>query len=73
VDGAGLLGPRVFVDSGPLSSLFLGDNLADGIVVAPAVAAQVSEAELLRALRPKGTAFVGGRELVKPVPAGIDE
>ena len=72
-DAAGLLGTRVFVDGGPYSALPLADNLADSIVVAPAVADQTSDAELLRVLRPQATAWVGDRRLVKPVPAGIDE
>ena len=36
-------------------------------------AAGVPEAEVLRVLRPQGKAILGGRELVKPVPAGVDD
>lgn len=72
-DAAGLLGSRVFADVGPFNRIPLSDNLADSILVAPAAAAQASDAELLRALRPQATALVGVRHLVKPVPAGIDE
>ena len=34
-ESAGLLGRRIFVDSGALDSIHLADNLADGILVAP--------------------------------------
>ena len=70
---AGLLGRRIFVDAGQLDSIHLADNVADAILVSPSVEAQVSEPEVLRALRPRATAFVGDREIIKPVPDGIDE
>ena len=69
---AGLLGTQVFVGTGPHRSIHLADNVADGVVVAASAAEQVSDAELLRALRPKATAFVGDRKIVKPVPDGIE-
>ncbi len=70
-DAVGLLGRRIFVDSGALSSIHLADNLADGILVA--AGAETSDTELLRVLRPQAAAIVGDRQLVKPVPDGIDE
>ncbi len=70
---AGLLGKRIFIDSGSLDSIHLADNLADLIGVDPSVKDQVSEKELLRILRPKGIAWLGGKKLVKPVPEGSDE
>jgi outer membrane protein assembly factor BamB len=72
-DKAALLGTRIFVGSGALKSVHLGDNIADGVYVASSAIEQVEDAELLRALRPRAAAFVGERQLVKPVPDGIDE
>ncbi len=72
-DTAGLLGSRIFVDSGSLHSIHLADNLADCIMVDPSVKEPTSDEELLRALRPRATAFVGDRQLRKTVPEGIDE
>ena len=70
---AGLLGTKIFAGSGSLASVHLADNIADGIVVASSATGQTTDRELLRILRPKATASVGKRELVKPVPDGIDE
>ena len=72
-DKASLLGTRIFVGSGSLKSVHLGDNIADGVYVAASASEQVSEGELLRALRPRAAAFIGDRKIVKPVPDGIDE
>lgn len=49
-EAAGLLGSRVFVDSGPLNSIHLADNIADAVLVAASAVKQVSDEELLRAL-----------------------
>lgn len=70
---AGLLGSRVFADSGKLNSIHLGDNLADSVLVFPSAVPGTSDDELLRVLRPRATAHFGSRSLVKPVPAGIDD
>ena len=72
-DAEGLLGSRIFVDSGPLQAIHLADNLADSVVVEPSAQEQTSDKELLRVLSPRAKAFVGDRQLVKPVPPGIDE
>ena len=72
-DEAGLLGRRIVVDHGPLTSIQLANNVADAVVVAESAAADVEESELLRILRPMGTAFIGDTRIVKPVPDGIDE
>jgi len=69
---AGLLGKRVYVDRGSWSQIHLADNLAGTILVAPAAAAAVPEQELLRVLHPQGKAVLGGRQITKPFPAGID-
>ena len=68
-----LLTVRISVDAGPISSIHLSENLADGVLVAEAAADQVSDAEVLRVLRPRGIAIIGDRKLVKPVPVGIDD
>lgn len=72
-EAADLLGVRVFVEAASLESISLADNVADEIRIAPSVAGQTPDAELLRALRPLAVARIGDRELVKPVPEGIDE
>ena len=72
-EAAGVLGIRVFADEGPLTTIQLGDNIADGVVVADAVANRVPERELLRVLRPDGIALRNGDRLVKPAPKGIDD
>jgi len=69
---AGLLGQRVFADRGSLRIIHLADNVADCILVGESAEAQVRESELLRALRPHATAFVGDRKIVKPEPNGYD-
>ena len=66
----GLLGDRVFVDAGSLKSVPLADNVADGILVAPAAEQQIAETELLRALRPRAVAFVGDRQTREARPRG---
>ncbi len=70
---ARLLGRRVFVDAGPFATIFLADNLADGIVVCADARDAIDEIELQRVLRPRAVALLGDRQLEKPVPEGIDE
>jgi len=72
-EAAGLLGSRIVIASGSPEKVYLADNLADGVLVAPSVAGQTPDAELLRVLRPQAAALVGERKLVKPIPAGIDD
>ena len=72
-DSAGLLGNSVFADEGNIESIHLADNLADWILVASSAADKVVESELLRVLRPQGTALIGDRRVTKPVPDGIDD
>ncbi len=71
-DAAGWYGTRVFVEHGAASTLYLADNLADALVVA-GEGVTVPDAETLRVLRPQGKAFLGKRELTKPVPPGSDD
>ncbi|MDA1165437.1 MAG: PQQ-binding-like beta-propeller repeat protein [Planctomycetota bacterium] len=72
-DEARVLTVQVSADVGPLTSIHLSENLADGVLVAVAAADQVSDAEVLRILRPRGIAIIGARRIVKPVPAGVDD
>ena len=70
---ARMLGSRLFAAQQSAETIRLADNLADGIVVAGSSADAVTDNELLRALRPRAMALVGKRELVKPLPAGLDD
>ena len=72
VDAAGLYGTRVLVESGPMAKLHLADNIADALV-AVGEARALPETEALRVLHPQATAWLGGRKLVKPFPAGVDD
>jgi outer membrane protein assembly factor BamB len=72
-DQAGLLGRRVFVDTGDLQSIHLSHNVADAVFVAESVADKTSDAEILRVMNPNAVAVVGERQLTKPVPEGMDD
>ena len=69
---AGLLGKRVFADRGPWRQIHLADNLAGLIWLSPAAQQQVPPEEVLRVLHPEGKALYGQKEVVKPLPAGVD-
>ena len=71
-DDSGVYGKRVFVGQGGYSRIGLADNLADAVIVRGA-AADVDKDEILRVLRPGGAAYVDGKRIVKPVPAGLDD
>lgn len=73
---AGLYGTRIYVDGGPMRRIHLADNLADAVVALGAAARKATGAarrEILRVLRPGGTAFLGRERLLKPVPKGLDD
>ena len=70
---AKLLGNRIFVAHALFNTVHLADNVADCILVAPSAEGKTLDNELLRVVRPRAMVFVGDRELVKPVPHGIDE
>ena len=72
-DAAGLLGRRVFVDSGDLRSIHLSHNVADAVIVDDSVADQITDDEILRVMNPNATALIGTRRLSKPVPDGTDD
>lgn len=69
---AGILGTRVFAVQGDLARLYLGDNLADCMVVDADTTYTVAENEILRVLHPEGVATIGARRLVKARPEGLD-
>ncbi len=69
-DAAGLYGTRIFVEKGPANKLNLADNLADAVV---SQTSGVPDAEVLRVLRPRGKAVLGGRIIVKPPASGVDD
>ena len=67
---AGSLGTRIFVSEGNLDRIHLADNMADVVVAAgPDVAPRD---EVLRVVRPEGTALLGSERLTKPCPEGVD-
>ncbi|MCH8828774.1 MAG: PQQ-binding-like beta-propeller repeat protein, partial [Planctomycetes bacterium] len=70
---AGLLGTKIFADTGSLKTIHLANNIADGIAVSRQDARTCSAAELLRVVRPRAVVLWGDRKLVKEVPPGIDE
>ncbi|MHC4172218.1 MAG: outer membrane protein assembly factor BamB family protein [Planctomycetota bacterium] len=72
VEAAGLNATRLQIDRGDLSHLHLASNVADALIAAGG-ASKLSQAEALRVLRPRGRALLGQRELVKPVPDGMDD
>jgi outer membrane protein assembly factor BamB len=72
-DAAKVLGTRLFIETGSVAAIHLGDNVADRVVVSAPLTEQTSAEEILRSLRPGGTAFLGTRRLVKPYPEGIDD
>ena len=71
-DAAGFYGRRIYVESGPFTNLHLADNLAD-VLIALGDTNTLSEAEVLRVLRPQGKATLGEKELIKPIPPGTDD
>jgi outer membrane protein assembly factor BamB len=71
-DDAGVYGRRLYLDQGPLTKLHLADNVAD-VLVADGKALSVPETEALRVLHPQGKALLGERELVKPLPPGLED
>jgi len=73
VDRAGVYGRRIYIDQGSLDRLHLADNLADAVLVQNPITDEAPESEVLRILRPQGKAIIGQRELIKPVPDGVDE
>ena len=72
-DAAGMLNRRVYADKGSESRINLADNLADAVVVCGAPRGAFAKQEVLRVLRPGGTAWLGGETLTKPQPQGIDQ
>ena len=72
-DAAGMLNTRVYVEKGTDARIHFADNLADAVIVCVAAGDRAVKAEVLRILRPGGTAWLGTETLVKPEPKGIDQ
>jgi outer membrane protein assembly factor BamB len=72
VEAAGLDATRLQIDRGGLGRLHLASNVADALITVGGTS-ELSEAEVLRVLRPRGRALLGRRELLKPVPDGMDD
>ena len=70
---AGYLGQRLTVDRSKPTHIGLANNLADCVLVGPTAAGKIDRGELMRVLRPKGSAFVGQERMIKPVPEGMDQ
>jgi outer membrane protein assembly factor BamB len=71
-DAAGLYGTRIYVEKGTPARIGLASNTADAVIVA-GDATTVPKAEILRVLRPQGTAILGQDQWIKPFPEGIDD
>ncbi|QDT84875.1 PQQ-binding-like beta-propeller repeat protein [Gimesia chilikensis] len=72
-DQRGFLGSRLFADAGTNNSIALASNLADVVLVPVPLKNDQTRAEILRVLRPQGTAYHSEGELTKPIPAGNDD
>lgn len=72
VEEAGFYGSRIFVEKGELKRIHLADNLAD-VLIAAEKETNISEAEVLRVMRPQGKAFIGKKEITKPLPEETDD
>ncbi len=75
IDRAGLLGTRVFVEKGSWTHIHLADNLADAVVVTPAVVSAVESHrnELIRVVNPLGQVLMGDEVITKPYPPEADD
>ncbi len=71
-EAAGLDATRLQIDQGAPGRLHLADNVADAVIVL-GQRGGTPEDEVLRVLRPRGRALLDGRQLVKPVPDGVDD
>ncbi|MBF0431114.1 MAG: PQQ-binding-like beta-propeller repeat protein [Fibrobacteria bacterium] len=70
-DTKSLFGTRVFLGRGPLTQLHLAENFVDVLVAKGST--MPPDSEVLRVLRSQGKAFLGTRELIKPLPSGMDD
>ena len=71
-EAKGLLGRRISAAVGRYSAIPLAENVAGAVLVSDSARPHVAEAELLRVLHPEGKAILGGRQIVKPHPEGVD-
>jgi outer membrane protein assembly factor BamB len=71
-DAAGLYGTRIFVEQGPYENIHLADNVADQLRYL-AGDGKPDFKELLRVVRPGGSALALGDLRRKDFPAGVDD
>ena len=71
-EAMGLDATQLQIEQGDPSRLHLASNLANVVVVLGAES-PTTESEILRVLRPRGRAWIGDKELTKPVPPGTDD
>ena len=69
----GLLGQRVYVVDDDSASLWLADDMADAVWVAPGAKGPPPEKEILRVLHPGGVYIAPEKVFVKPVGPDVDE
>ena len=72
-DRRGVLGKRLYVEQGDLSSIHLANNVADRVIVSPQVQNSTSQGEVLRVLHPEGTAIFGKKRITKPKAEGVND
>jgi outer membrane protein assembly factor BamB len=72
-DSAGMLNTRVYIEKGNDARIHLADNLADAVVVRGEASDRAVKDEVLRVLRPGGTAWLGTELVAKPQPEGTDQ
>jgi outer membrane protein assembly factor BamB len=72
-DQDGTLENRLFADQGPNSAIALASNLADVVLVPKPLGQETTKTEVLRVLRPQGTAYFLDGTITKPLPSGNDD
>jgi len=71
-DSAGFFGTRIYVEKSLPEKINLADNIADAIIAIDDKRV-VDKKEILRVLRPNGKAWIRQKQVIKPMPEGIDE
>ena len=68
-----LLGQTIFAALGSNDHIQLADNVADCLIIGSLADGSLRHEEILRSLRPGGTAFASGISLTKDFPEGVDD
>jgi outer membrane protein assembly factor BamB len=69
----GLLGSRIYIDSGDLKTLHLASDIADAVFVTGTLKAEGLRPEILRILHPAGVGYLANEKLVKPFARDTDD